>query len=83
MAHLRSNCVVLQIQLANEASALKIRSGNGTYYQLKLLEVKVPATEMPPEIDHFDEAAVADGNMAALKNCVYMYIYIYIDSCFI
>ena len=76
MAHLRSNCVVLQIQLANEASALKIRSGNGTYYQLKLLEVKVPATEMPPEIDHFDEAAVADGNMAALKNCVYMYIYI-------
>eukprot|EP00435_Cladocopium_sp_Y103_P064784 s286_g26.t1 len=66
VAHLRKDCIVLQIQLANEASDLKIRSGNGTYYQLKLLEVKIPATELPPEIDHFDEAAVADGNMAAL-----------------
>lgn len=60
LTQLRSSCLLLEVQLAREAENLKIRSGTGIFYRLKLLEVKVPAAELPAELDHFPEDALSD-----------------------
>lgn len=61
LSQLRSHCLVLEIQLAKDAANLKIRSGNGSYYQLKLLQLTAAATDIPAEVDFFMDNVVEHG----------------------
>ena len=61
LSQLRSHCLVLEIQLAKDAANLKIRSGNGSYYQLKLLQLTAAATGIPAEVDFFMDNVVEHG----------------------
>ncbi|CAK9006562.1 Malate dehydrogenase 2, partial [Durusdinium trenchii] len=56
----RGHCLVLEVQLSHEATDLKIRSGNGPFFQLKLLQVQAPTKDLPPEVDQSGDDMLED-----------------------
>lgn len=59
IASLKRTCILVVIQLSQEASELKIKSGSGKQWQLQLLQCKsAPGESVPEEIDAFQEGSV-------------------------
>lgn len=61
----RGHCLVLEVQLSHEATDLKIRSGNGPFFQLKLLQVQAPTKDLPPEVDQSGDDMLEDCHLLA------------------
>lgn len=78
LASVRAHCLVLEVQLSHEASELRIRSGKGGFYQLKLLEVQSPVTQLPPEVDQCAQDILDDCILLASSGsqgrCLSIYI---------
>ena len=47
----KADCILLEIKVSHQHEELKIRSGEGDWYKLALLQGLVPASEVPAALD--------------------------------
>lgn len=51
LKQIKSNCILLELQMSHVAQELAIRSGDGPWFRLMMLEGVVPATDVPAALD--------------------------------
>ena len=51
LKQIKSNCILLELQMSHIAQELAIRSGDGPWFRLVMLEGVVPATDVPAALD--------------------------------
>lgn len=51
LKQIKSNCILLEVQMSDCAENLRIRSGDGSWFRLVMLEGIVPASDVPAALD--------------------------------